>query len=883
MSAEKVLAEKQDSIPLPATEYHQSQRRKGRFLRLSLYVLVALLGIKAIAHRFAPHGSKHRFQSLEHHHRLTVAEREKLFLSVPSSESALAASRAYATHPHLAGSSEDLNDAKVMLDLFHKEFNIPMPSAEPIFAAGTPESRNATLRLTSRETAEPSAWIDTYYPVLNTPLDRSLQILGEDGEAVWTADLVEDGDPLDEDAHRYKDSVPTWHGLSKGGDAEGELVYANYGTKEDYDELVAAGSNLTGKIVIVRYGAVFRGLKIKGAQELGAAGVLIYSDPRDDGYVTVENGFAPYPAGPARNPTSVQRGSVQFLSMYPGDPTTPGYPAYKDADREDGSNIPKIPSLPISWQNAERLLEEIGELYAVGKDGKKTLSGNASKSKIKLVNHVDTKITPIWNTMASIPGHIRDEVVIIGCHRDAWVMGAADPTSGTVSLHEIIRGFGALLRKGWKPLRTVVFASWDAEEYGLVGSTEWGEDFPEWISKHTVAYLNVDVSVSGSRWEVGGSPSLANLIQQTALEVPHPTVEGKTLWDARNDEGPFTGAEGPSSNLTIDADVLEAYNVAKRNLHASKTGVAPLGSGSDFTVFLQRLGVASSNEGFGGTPTDAVYHYHSIYDSQRFQEVYADPGFHRHVVVAKHLGLQALRIIDSIIVPLNTTQYAFELDDYLGKVQALAHNLRASVAAPDFSKLQKVIRKVQDSSQALDEEKRKAEKELKHALRKLSSPHHHMCRKWHRLVRRVADGFKKIFGVQPHHYRPVPELEVDAWTKFLFEYDGDEVRPSTAVLSHPRHGHSHRMKKLIKAAKRVVKANRKIIAFERGFISEDGIKDREWYKHLGVAPGKWLGYGATTFPALTEALVFDQNTTLAQYEVDRLAQLLKKLAHEIQP
>ncbi|KAF8076478.1 Zn-dependent exopeptidase [Lyophyllum atratum] len=878
MPLDKILAEKQDHIPLPATETDQRRRRKGFFRRSAFALITLALGIRGIVTIFGPYeANKH-----EHHHRLTVAEREKLFLSIPSSESALAASRAYATHPHLAGSPADFEDAKIILELFQTEFNISSPSPEPIFSAGTPDSRNATLLLTSRETTKPSAWIDIYYPVLNTPLDRSLQILGENGEAVWSADLVEDGDPLDEDAHKYRDSVPTWHGLSKDGEVEGQLVFANYGSKADYDNLVSVGANLTGKIVIARYGGVFRGLKIKGAQDLGAAGVLIYSDPRDDGFVTVENGFAPYPAGPARNPTSVQRGSVQFLSLYPGDPTTPGYPAYEDADREEGSNIPKIPSLPISWQNAERLLEEIGELYVVGSDGKKVLSGRASESSIKLVNHVDTKVTPIWNTMASIPGHIRDEVVIIGCHRDAWVLGAADPTSGTVSLHEVIRGFGALLREGWKPLRTVVFASWDAEEYGLVGSTEWGEDFPEWISKHAVAYLNVDVSVSGSRWNAGASPSLAHLIKQAALDVPHPTVSGKTLWDARKDEGPFTGIEGISSNWTIDADFLETYNVATRDLHASSTGVSPLGSGSDFTVFLQRLGVASADQGFGVTPTDAVYHYHSIYDSQHFQEVYADPGFHRHVAVAKHLGLLALRLTDSIIIPMNTTQYAFELDDYLAKVEALAEELPSSLKAPDFSKLRRAINKVQSASKDLDKERRKAEKELKRMFRKLRSPHHHVCRKSHQLLRRAADWVKWIFGVQPHQYQPISTLETNTWTR-LMDFDGDEGNLSAPMLSYAGHGRSHKMKKFIKAAKRVGKVNKKIIAFERGFISEGGIKDREWYKHLGVAPGKWLGYGATTFPALTEALTIDNNATLAQQEADRLAKLLKKLAHEIKP
>ncbi|KAG6869264.1 hypothetical protein C0993_000017 [Termitomyces sp. T159_Od127] len=955
--------EKAQQIPLPAIgPPPRDCNNRNRFFRVSTFVLLALLALKTA---IFPLGIVHQHPSTPSvsHRRLSDAERDELFLSVPSSESALAASRAYATHPHLAGSPADFEDAKVLLELFQTEFGIA--KSESIFSAGTPESRNATLLLTSPMATKPSAWIDVYYPVLNTPLNRSLQILGENDSTVWEADLVEDGDPLDRDASIFKNSVPTWHGLSKDGVAQGQLVYANYGTKavsaeQDYDELVAAGADLTGKIVIVRYGAVFRGLKIKGAQELGAIGVLIYSDPRDDGYVTVENGFAPYPHGPARNPTSVQRGSVQYLSSYPGDPTTPGYPAYEHAQREEGTNIPKIPSLPISWENGQKLLNEIGDLYIVGEHGRRALSGKASASKIKLVNNVDTKVTPIWNTMASIPGHIKDEVVIIGCHRDAWVLGAADPTSGTVSLHEIIRGFGALLRNGWKPLRTVVFASWDAEEYGLVGSTEWGEDFTEWISKHAVAYLNTDTSAAGSRWGVSASPSLANLIKQVALKVPHPTIQGQNLWDAKNDEGPFK----PASNFTIDAEFLESYTTKQQELHAFKTDIGPLGSGSDYTVFLQHIGVASSDEGFKSTPTDAVYHYHSIYDSQNFQETYADPDFHRHVAVARHMGLLAIHLTDSFVVPLNTTQYALELDDYLDKVSAIQSASLSNFDTLDLSGLSRAIKKVQIASRALDKEKFKAEKHFKHILRKFRRhhpSHRHRCGKPSLFVRRVKDWIKSIFGVKSHGYQKVSEHEEhDAWTNLLEIY-GEDVRVNSLFshyshggtwsehckyhkfgqrrpngfddgpdhsdprelcyrgLDHPKDG-SHpedfwsdheldlpeyadqsgvpgspnsknyvpsrlpkKFKKLIKAAKRIVKVNKKIIAFERGFISEGGIKDREWYKNLGVAPGKWLGYGATTFPALTEALAIDRNVTLAAYEAERLSVLLEKLADTIEP
>ncbi|KAI0832613.1 Zn-dependent exopeptidase [Trametes gibbosa] len=767
--------------------------------------------------------------------RKSRADNEALYLSIPDPASALLASREYATHPHIAGSIEDYTDATVILKLFQDNFGIVPPPELPLYPAGSEASRSATLNVNKLHS--PAAWIDVYYPVMNTPLDRSLEILSTDGNVEWAADLEEDGDPRDPEAAEYRTAVPTFHGLSADGDVVGEVVYVNYGRKEDYDEIIAKGGNLTGKIALARYGEVFRGLKIKGAEDRGAAGVLIYSDPRDDGAVTVANGYEPYPAGPARNPTAVQRGSVQYLSFYPGDPTTPGLPAYENATRTEGGNIPKIPSLPISWSNAERLLEEIA-----GGDARAAfvLDGRASAKKIKLVNHVNTRVMPIWNTMAAIPGHIKNETVIIGCHRDAWVMGGADPTSGTVSIHEVVRGISALLKSGWKPLRNVVFASWDAEEYGLIGSTEWAEDFPEWIQEQVVSYINLDVSSAGSRWGVGGSPSLAHLIRDAALTVPHPTDPSRTLWEARGDSGPFDGA--------LDAEFAEMSQKKKEKaqIRASRQGkeelgIPALGSGSDFTPFLQRLGVASLDQGFGGTPYDAPYHYHSIYDSQLWQETYADPGFVRHVAVSKHLGLVALRLVDSIILPLNTTHYALELDDYLDQVEHVAASLQTFA---DFTGLRRSIRRLQRASRALDEEKDEAGRKLQELLDKIP-----------RSLDEDAPGVLSAL--------PVPE-----WLKRLLE----------AVFGHAPKGPIARF---VKAALRVQKANAKLVAFERGFIHEDGLEGREWYRHLGVAPGRWLGYGATTLPSVTEALTFERNATQAELEAGRVAALLDKLTETI--
>ncbi|OCH94344.1 Zn-dependent exopeptidase [Obba rivulosa] len=803
---------------------------------------------------------------------------EAAFLVVPNPINAVGASVQYATKPHMAGTPGDFKTATDFLELLQTELGAVAPESPPIYSAGTVESRNATLSIPSLRT--PTAWIDVYYPVMNTALDRSLEILDDDGSVVWKAELEEVADDTDPDAGKYFDAVPAWHGLSKGGEAKGKLVYANYGNQEDYDDLAAQGIDLNGTIVIVRYGGIFRGLKVKGAQERGAVGVLIYSDPRDDGTVTAENGYIPYPHGPARNPNSVQRGSTQYLSVYPGDPTTPGYPSYENSTRTEGTNIPKIPSLPISWANAKVLLREIKE------------DGSGRNRTISLVNHVDDRVIPIWNTMGVIPGLIKDEIVMIGNHRDAWVLGASDPSSGTVSMHEVIRGFGALLRRGWKPLRTIVIASWDAEEYGLIGSTEWGEDFTDFIEENIVAYLNLDSSVSGSRFSPSASPSLAHFVRSAAQDVSHPTKPGKTLWDARQDRGILTGEH-------IDPEALAMYEEALQAV--DEVGIGALGSGSDYTVFLQRAGVASHSGGFGSTLSDPVYHYHSVFDSHRWQLLYGDPGFVRHVAIAKYLGLMTLRMADSVVLPINTTHYAFELEAYLDKVESIASSAAIDV---DFDSLRDSIHHLQHASKKFDKEKEEAERKLQHIVKRVAK--HRAIR--HK-VKEIICKIKSVFGLKctrgenlhacHAHHQHGHGREVEQQVPSVETKSGQVVKPRLGrymgILKEKRaHEHGkhdehtkgklgkHLYKKLKRAVKRVRAVNKKLASFERGFIHEDGIKDREWYRHLGVAPGKWLGYGATTLPALTEAITYEKNATLVQHETSRLTVLIDKLAKEIE-
>ncbi|CAE6441441.1 unnamed protein product [Rhizoctonia solani] len=676
---------------------------------------------------------------------LDSAKIEEIFLSVPSPESARSVSKSWTSKSHLAGSQNDYESALDLLRAFQSHLGISCPDPPPIYDAGTPESRNSILKIPELE--QPQAWIDTYYPLLETPGERRLEVLDTDGAVTWSANLEE----------HPTEAVGAWHAWSKAGDIKGKVVYVNYGYDTDYEKIKNEGYDVSGNIVLMREGYNFRGLAVKAAVEAGAIGCLMYRDSEEDDPVTFENGYKPWPEGPARNPNSVTRGHVSDISMLSGDPTTPGYPSYRDAPRVEPAVFPSIPSLPISWKNAQVVLKEIE------KSG-----GRMSEREVRLVNNVHRKIGPIWNVMVAIPGCIRDEVVIAGNHRDAWVFGAGDPTSGTVSLHEMSRGLGELLRRGWKPLRTILLASWDAEEYGLFGSTEWGEDFKDWLREHAVAYLNVDKSSSGGQLRVRGTPSIAPLLRQVALDLPHykqPSA-GRTLWDAREDTGPF-----------MEPNLLEKFSKTNRQESINSTGIRTLGSGSDYTVFLQQIGITCGDLAFTDSDGDAPYHYHSFYDSEDWMDRYGDPGCLRRVAIAKYWGLVLLRMADSFILPLDTTQYSLELDDYLDGVVKLLPSLPN---APDVTPLRGAIKSVQEASQVLD-------------LRKS----------------RVKDRLNEYID------RTKTDGAQDAWTlvQQIFDSLGSEKSASPEL------------RELVKDI-RVI--NKKLYCFERGFISEAGLPGREW-------------------------------------------------------
>ncbi|KAJ1948736.1 Vacuolar protein sorting-associated protein 70, partial [Linderina pennispora] len=488
------------------------------------------------------------------------------------------------------------------------------------------------------------AEIAEYYPWLNYPVDQRVALFNATtGQVYFEAGLKEDVIP-DDPASEDPNNLPAFHGYSADGNVTGQLVYANYGSHEDFKALKAAGISVKDKIVLVRYGDVFRGLKVYGAELDGARGVLIYSDPADDGYVQ----GPVYPEGPWRPESSFQRGSVQRLSLYPGDPLTPGYASTKDAPRIDvdkAESLNHIPSLPLSYRDAEPLLRALKGQGKPAKDvGDNWVGGLTSKGveywtgpselDVNLLNKVEYKNTPIQNVIARIEGWEEpNRVVIIGNHRDAWCAGASDPSSGSAALLELSRGFGELLKQGWRPRRSIILASWDAEEYGLVGSTEWVEEHQKLLGAEAVAYVNVDVAVRGSLFYSSASPLYKSLLYSVAKEVPY-----------------------VDSNQTVYQHWVGEYEreqASRRKPHHhpgdKAPPVGPLGSGSDFTAFNDFIGVSSVDLGFSGPGSV----YHSNYDSFKFAETFTDPGFKIHKTLAQVWGLLTIRLADEPLVPFN--------------------------------------------------------------------------------------------------------------------------------------------------------------------------------------------------------------------------------------
>jgi N-acetylated-alpha-linked acidic dipeptidase len=606
---------------------------------LRLWIALLMLAAAAFAQPAHPNTSTQVIAGFRDY--ASEQKLEQKFLAVPEPRLAQEHLRVLTSEPHIAGSPEDRKTAEYVAEKF----------------------RQAGLE----------THIDAYKVWLNLPREilveatapPSLKMRGPTREHV-------EGDPFQDDPR----VVMPFSGSSPSGEVEAEVVYANYARPEDFRKLKQMGVDVRGKIVIARYGQNFRGVKALAAQESGAAALIIYSDPIDDGYFRGDV----YPKGPYRPATGVQRGSVQFTFEYPGDPTTPGVASTLDLPQsqrlapEKAGNLTRIPVTPLSSSDVRPLLQRLeGSESPREWQGALPFTYHLGPGPVRL--HVkllqDYSYATIWNVIGTIRGTTQpDSLVIAGNHRDAWVYGAVDPGSGTAAMLEAVHGLGELLKSGWQPRRTIVFGSWDAEEQGLIGSTEYAEQFAKPL-QNAVAYFNMDIGVAGPDFGASAVPSLKQFLRDVARAVPSPS--GGNVYDAWKLQ---------SEAASRHREIVDAGSWAERRGDADRgdVRVGDLGSGSDYSAFLQHLGVPSTDIGSNG-PFGV---YHSVFDNYAWFTKFADPSFVYEQQMARVFGLEVLRMAQADALPFDYEAYGIEVRMHLRNAQRRAQDLGWK-ANPDFA------------------------------------------------------------------------------------------------------------------------------------------------------------------------------------------------------
>ncbi len=559
-------------------------------------------------------------------------ELEKKLMAVPSPDTAEKTLEFLTSAPHLAGTPGSLRVAEYLRDQL---------------------IRNGW----DAEIVRYSAWMPQ-------PLEQKLEMVEPEKMA-----LARQEEPIAEDTTtRDARAVPGVNGYSPSGDVAAPVVYVNYGLPEDYDKLEEIGVEVAGKIAIARYGNSFRGVKAYVAEEHKCAGLIIYSDPADDGYVQGD----PMPKGPWRPMSGIQRGSILYIFKYPGDPLTPGAPAEgsrASLKPQDAVSLPRIPTLPISPRDAAELLSRLdGPRVPKGWQGGLPFSYHTGpgRATAHLTIKMEYKERTLYDVIGKLRGETDDEWVVAGNHHDAWVFGAVDPSSGTTSLLEAARALGSLAKQGWKPRRTIVFGFWDGEEYGLLGSTEWVEDHAAELQRKAVAYVNLDAVVSGPNFGGGATPSLAEVVRDATREVKDPNT-GKSVFEAWKEE-----QKKATQRTVITPEVAPA---------AQPDGgptLGPLGSGSDYTPFFQHAGIPSIDMGFGGE----YGVYHSIYDDFFWMKRFGDPKFLYHPAMGRIAGLIMLRLAEADVLPFDYAAYAGAIESAVKELEEAA---KAKQAALDFS------------------------------------------------------------------------------------------------------------------------------------------------------------------------------------------------------
>jgi len=529
-------------------------------------------------------------------------------------------------------------------------------SAEPHNAGSDASRRIAEWALAQFRSYGLEARIDTFQALMPMPRVRSLELIAP---TTYVARLAEPAIPEDSDSHDAG-QLPTFNAYSADGDVIADLVYVNYGVPADYDALARLGVDVRGKIVIARYGGSWRGIKPKVAAEHGAIGCIIYSDPRDDGYYVNDV----YPTGPMRPPFGTQRGSVMDMPVYPGDPLTPGWgnrPGARMLPRDSAVTLMTIPVLPIGYGDALPLLRALGG-PVVPTDAWKgalpiTYHVGPGPARVHLVLGFDWQVRPLYDVIATIPGaSAPDQWVLYGNHHDAWVNGAEDPLSGSVTVLEAARSFATLLHTGWRPQRTIKLALWDGEEWGLLGSTEWAETNADALRTNAVAYFNSDTNEKG-RFSASGSHTLETFMREVARDTPDPN-----------------GAPNALAAITAFdlSHAATAQDSARARARPFRLGA--LGSGSDYTVFIDHLGIATVNLEHGGGIETGIYH--SIYDSFTFYTRFLDPTFAFERAQAGAMGTAVLRMADAPVLPFSFSDAAATYRRYVTDLDSLAgHDL----------------------------------------------------------------------------------------------------------------------------------------------------------------------------------------------------------------
>ncbi|HEX5353247.1 MAG TPA: transferrin receptor-like dimerization domain-containing protein [Rhodanobacteraceae bacterium] len=589
-------------------------------------------------------------------------------------------------------------------------------------------------------------------------------------------------------------ALPPYNVYGADGDVTGELVYVNYGMPDDYKELERLGISVKGKIVIVRYGGGWRGLKPELAYQHGAIGCLIYSDPRNDGYFNGD----PYPEGATRPPQGVQRGSVAKMQLYPGDPTTPGYgsvPGAKHLPLKDARTLLKIPVLPISYADATPLLKAMGGPVAPENWRGAlpfTYHVGAGPARVHMIVKSNRNLKTIYDVIAKLPGSSdADQWVLRGNHHDGWVFGAFDPLAGMVAEMDEAKALGTLYKQGWRPKRTIVYASWDGEEPGLLGSTEWAETHAKELQQKAVVYVNSDTNGRGFL-SAGGSHSLQHLVNQVAAGVTDPETK-VSVQQRQRARLNVRAARGHGNSMS--------GQMAKRAGKGGDIPISPLGSGSDYSTFLQHLGIATLDLGFGGE-SDQGGVYHSRYDSFDHFIRFGDPTFDYEVALAEVAGHIVMRTADAEVLPMRFGDFSNTLDRYVKQMHKEAKSERKA---------------------AEQQHKLLAAGDYKLA----SDPKHPMAP-----PARLSDVPKIDFG------------PLDAAAKKLKD----------SAQAYEKAYNARAEKGLDIPASQLRQVNQLMGTLEQRLLDQTGLPGRPWYKNMVQAPGELTGYAPKIIPAVHEAL-----------------------------